>query len=163
VQFAVEASAQGEKRAADVEVIHARRPGHREVHRTRADSGSSGGIRSAPVFAVAAFVALYALATSLWTVPKALGFWYVGASLIAFMLFAHDKAAAERGRWRVKESTLQGLALLGGWPGAAIGQELLRHKRRKASFQWLFWTVVVLNVAGFLLLVSPFGRALIGR
>lgn len=32
---------------------------------------------------------------------------------------------------RTQESTLHGLSLLGGWPGALIAQQVLRHKSKK--------------------------------
>ncbi|MGH8315965.1 MAG: DUF1294 domain-containing protein [Steroidobacterales bacterium] len=63
------------------------------------------------------------------------------------LAYAADKGAAERRRWRTMESTLQTMALIGGWPGAWIAQQDLRHKARKASFQEAFWFVVVINIA----------------
>lgn len=77
---------------------------------------------------------------------------------LAFASYAQDKAAARRGQWRTPESTLQGLALLGGWPGALLAQHLLRHKSSKAGFQTVFRASVVLNVAavGALALWQPF-------
>jgi uncharacterized membrane protein YsdA (DUF1294 family) len=53
------------------------------------------------------------------------------------------------------------LGLIGGWPGAIVAQQLLRHKTSKASFRLAFWATVVLNIAAFLLLVSLQGRALL--
>jgi uncharacterized membrane protein YsdA (DUF1294 family) len=43
----------------------------------------------------------------------------------------------------VPERTLHLLALLGGWPGAILGQRHFRHKTRKVSFLFAFWAVVV--------------------
>jgi uncharacterized membrane protein YsdA (DUF1294 family) len=53
------------------------------------------------------------------------------------------------------------LGLIGGWPGAIVAQQLLRHKTSKRSFRIAFWVTVVLNIAVFVLLVSPRGRALL--
>lgn len=78
-----------------------------------------------------------------WVVPA----WYVLTSGITFVVYWFDKADAQRGRWRTPESTLQGLALIGGWPGAWMAQQTLRHKSRKASFQVAFWACVALNLA----------------
>jgi uncharacterized membrane protein YsdA (DUF1294 family) len=33
--------------------------------------------------------------------------------------------------------------LLGGWPGAFLAQRRLRHKCSKASYQFLFWIIVL--------------------
>ena len=72
---------------------------------------------------------------------------YLIASIITFLVYAHDKSAAKHNRWRTKESTLHSLALLGGWAGALLAQKVLRHKSSKASFQLVFWVTVVVNVA----------------
>lgn len=70
---------------------------------------------------------------------------YLGASLVAFVVYAWDKSAARNSQWRTKESTLHMIALLGGWPGALFAQKLLRHKSKKQSFQVVFWATVLLN------------------
>ena len=59
------------------------------------------------------------------------------ANLVAFSLFALDKARARAGGQRVPERTLLLAALFGGL-GAWLGQRLLRHKTRKQPFAaWL--------------------------
>ena len=72
---------------------------------------------------------------------------YCLLSLLTFGLYAIDKQAARRGRWRTRESTLHLLALCGGWPGAWLAQRWIRHKSRKAAFQLRFWLTVLLNCA----------------
>lgn len=67
-------------------------------------------------------------------------------SLLTFALYALDKAAAANQRRRVAERTLHLLTLAGGWPGALLGQRLLRHKTRKTSFQLIFWLCVAGNL-----------------
>ena len=59
------------------------------------------------------------------------------ANLVAFSLFALDKARARAGGRRIPERTLLLAALFGGL-GAWLGQRLLRHKTRKQPFAaWL--------------------------
>lgn len=70
---------------------------------------------------------------------------YLAASLLAFAVYAYDKSAASKRQWRTPESTLHLIALLGGWPGALVAQQQLRHKSKKASFLLVFWGTVVLN------------------
>jgi uncharacterized membrane protein YsdA (DUF1294 family) len=84
----------------------------------------------------------------------------MAASLLAFLAYALDKSAARRGAWRTSEGTLHMLAVVGGWPGALLAQQLLRHKSTKAEFRAVFWFTVVLNVTGFVVLCSPIGRPL---
>lgn len=85
--------------------------------------------------------------------------WYVAASVITFLMYAIDKSAARRGAWRTPERTLHLLALAGGWPGELLAQQLLRHKTSKAGFRVVFWTTVILNIAGFVWLYTPAYRA----
>ena len=68
---------------------------------------------------------------------------------------AADKTAARSGRWRVSERTLLNLGLIGGWPGAIIAQQVLRHKSKKTAFQRAFWVTVLVNVVAFVLLAPP--------
>jgi uncharacterized membrane protein YsdA (DUF1294 family) len=82
---------------------------------------------------------------------------YLSVSLLTFAVYAVDKSAARRGRWRTSEKALHLLALLGGWPGALAAQRLLRHKSRKRSFQAIFWLTVVANCALFIWLLAPAG------
>jgi uncharacterized membrane protein YsdA (DUF1294 family) len=72
---------------------------------------------------------------------------YLIASVLTFIVYANDKAAAMSGRWRTRERTLHLLSLAGGWPGALVAQRVLRHKGRKASFQIVFWLTVIVNCA----------------
>jgi uncharacterized membrane protein YsdA (DUF1294 family)/cold shock CspA family protein len=71
---------------------------------------------------------------------------YSTASLVSFVSYLSDKKKATSGSWRVPESTLHLLELVGGWPGALIAQQTLRHKTRKLSFQLTFWAIVLLHL-----------------
>lgn len=68
-------------------------------------------------------------------------------SAVCFAAYGSDKRRAATGRRRVPEQTLHILALLGGWPGALLGQRQFRHKTKKPSFLIVFWCVAVLHVA----------------
>ena len=57
-----------------------------------------------------------------------------------------DVPKAERGAWRVQESTLLLLALIGGTPGAYAGRQLFRHKTRKQPFSSQLFSIAVLQV-----------------
>ena len=65
-------------------------------------------------------------------------------SAITYGMYAHDKSRAVSSGWRVPESSLHLAELLGGWPGAFIAQRSLRHKCSKASYQIVFWSIVIL-------------------
>ena len=89
--------------------------------------------------------------------PPAIFVVYLILSLITYVTYALDKAAARKGDWRTKESTLHALALIGGWPGALIAQQKLRHKSKKPSFRVVFWLTVVLNCGVFAWSLTPGG------
>ena len=92
----------------------------------------------------------------------ALLFWgFAGMSSVAFILYGLDKWAAIREAQRTPETTLQICALLGGWPGALLAQQVFRHKSSKRSFQISFWFTVVLNCGVLGFLESPTGAALV--
>jgi len=95
------------------------------------------------------FLILYAYAALALAVPAAVGAAYALASLACFALYAHDKAAARRGDRRTPERHLLLLGLAGGWPGALLAQQWLRHKTVKRPFRQLFWLTVAVNVTGF--------------
>lgn len=77
-------------------------------------------------------------------------------NLVVFGVYAFDKAAARNGDWRVRESTLLWLALLGGGIGAFLGQRVLRHKTRKPPFHVVLPALFVLQVfLGLAMLLAP--------
>lgn len=82
---------------------------------------------------------------------------YLVASLLTFVMYAVDKSAARKGTWRTQESTLHLLSLAGGWPGALVAQQKLRHKSSKQAFRSVFWVTVLVNCGAFMWLLSPTG------
>ena len=72
---------------------------------------------------------------------------YGCTSIISYVLYALDKSAAIGQRRRIAERTLLLWGLCGGWPGAWLAQQTLRHKTRKLPFVLLFWLSVILNLA----------------
>jgi len=50
------------------------------------------------------------------------------------MVMAHDKAAAKRKDWRIRESTLLIIAALGGSIGMLYAMHRLRHKTKHTKF-----------------------------
>ncbi len=76
--------------------------------------------------------------------PLVLGI-YLAASLVCYAVYALDKSAARKRQSRVPERALHLLALAGGWPGALLAQQRLRHKTQKLAFLVPFWGTVALN------------------
>lgn len=82
---------------------------------------------------------------------------YFGASVISFITYAIDKSKAKRNAWRIKESNLHLLSLLGGWPGAGLAQQWLRHKSSKKEFRLFYWLTVLVNVLAVIGIHSQVG------
>lgn len=111
---------------------------------------------------IAAFAALYIGVWVEWPFPAWVHVLYVATSLITFVVYAVDKRAAAMGRRRVSENSLHLLAFAGGWPGAIIAQQMLRHKTAKRSFRRVFWLTVATNVIGFVAFATPAVFTLVG-
>jgi uncharacterized membrane protein YsdA (DUF1294 family)/cold shock CspA family protein len=154
VSFEIEIGKDGRKRARNVEAMRVARRA-RGVGR---DSPAQWG--TATLFAIPIFLALFVVVGVLWRPPLVIAGVYAGASAITFVVYALDKRAAGTGAWRTQESTLHALSLVGGWPGALLAQQFLRHKTTKAGFRAVFWVTVAVNVIAFVALCSPMGRAL---
>lgn len=117
----------------------------------------------ASLFLIPAFLLLMVVVSVLWQAPYGWFLLYLTVSLVTFALYAIDKQQAQTGAMRVPEPRLHLLAVVGGWPGALLAQQFLRHKSVKASFRRVFWVTVVLNVVFFLVLTSPVGRPWVAR
>lgn len=83
--------------------------------------------------------------------PRVVPVLYGALSLALFIVYGLDKWAAKRGSARVAETSLHLIALMGGWPGALVGQQLFRHKTAKPGFLRLSWAMTALNIALLLL------------
>lgn len=73
-----------------------------------------------------------------WTLPASFAL-----NVLTFWMYRVDKRAAQTRQWRTPESTLQLLALAGGWPGAWLAQRVLRHKSSKLAFRFVYWLMVL--------------------
>lgn len=72
--------------------------------------------------------------------------WFLHANLLTLIIYGADKMAARKAWRRVPESTLLVFGIVGGWPGAIVGQQLFRHKTQKQPFKTYFIISVILNV-----------------
>lgn len=112
-----------------------------------------------PLLAAGALLLLIGIAVVLGELPFVVLALYLVASSATFIAYALDKSAARHERRRISENTLHLLAVIGGWPGALLAQQLLRHKSSKESFRALFWVTVALNCCVLLWMLSASGAA----
>lgn len=71
----------------------------------------------------------------------------IAVNLTSFALYGLDKLKAKKGLWRIRESTLLLVALLGGSLGALLGMEVFRHKTKHWQFKVLVPVFLVLHIA----------------
>ena len=109
-----------------------------------ASRASARGI-ALPLAAATLFFALLISLVVLDQLPVMLLASYGLFSAVAFLLYRADKSAAEQGRWRTPESTLDTIDLIGGWPGALVARRVFRHKAIKQPFRTIYWVTVIAN------------------
>lgn len=83
---------------------------------------------------------------------------YFTISILTFIFYVRDKSAALNKNWRTSESTLHLLSLVGGWPGALIAQQNLRHKSSKQSFKNIFYITMFINIGILIYFLTPKGH-----
>ena len=115
--------------------------------------------RSYPLLVMLIFFGLTAGSATLGKLPPLVPMLYIFMSLLTYLLYFLDKSAARNGSWRTRESTLHLMSLLGGWPGALLAQQRLRHKTRKQPFRFIFWFTVLGNLGALIWLHSAEGSA----
>ena len=65
---------------------------------------------------------------------RALIIYLIAINILTFLIFGIDKRKARKGKWRIPEATLIGLAVAGGSIGALLGMYLFRHKTQHKKF-----------------------------
>ena len=65
----------------------------------------------------------------------------------AYFIMLADKQKARKKKWRIPESTLITLALLGGSPGILAGMYAFRHKTRHIKFTLGVPLILVLQIS----------------
>jgi uncharacterized membrane protein YsdA (DUF1294 family)/cold shock CspA family protein len=138
--FKVETGRNGRKSAYSVQYSVK----NRSVQRQRLESSAEWTFLR--VLVIPCFMAIYAWVVWRWGFSPPVLLAYLSLSTVTFLFYAVDKSAAVSGRWRTPENTLHLLSLAGGWPGALLAQQLLRHKTSKESFVAVS---VAMNTCGF--------------
>ena len=146
VTYSVSTDARGRPRAEKAAISGARKT---------AGPGRSPDVL--PHAIAAGFLLIVSAAALASAIPMPVLYIYLIISAATFTAYALDKSAARRGTWRTSESTLHVLSLAGGWPGALVAQNSLRHKSRKQPFRAIYWVTVGLNCAAFTWLFTPGG------
>ena len=77
-------------------------------------------------------------------------------NLIGFAIMGLDKRRAVKKLWRIPESTLFIIALIGGSIGSIIGMKIFHHKTRHRYFVYGMPAILLLQIAAVIVLIySP--------
>ena len=68
-------------------------------------------------------------------------------NLLAFILYGFDKYKAKHNRWRIPETVLLWLAVLGGSPAALVAMHLFHHKTLHKKFRYGVPAILLLQLA----------------
>ena len=82
--------------------------------------------------------------------------WLLLINVLTLATYGADKMAARRAMRRVPEATLLVFGLIGGWPGAIIGQQLFRHKTQKQPFKTYFIVSVIVSISAMVAVYQLF-------
>ena len=74
-------------------------------------------------------------------------YYLMGINAIAFVIYGIDKFKAKKGKWRIPESTLLLLAIIGGSIGAWFGIKVWHHKTLHKKFKYGIPLIVIAQIA----------------
>ena len=73
-------------------------------------------------------------------------YYLVAINIVAFFVYGIDKLKAKRNRWRIPESTLLLLAVIGGSVGALLGMKVWHHKTMHKKFTYGIPLIIVVQI-----------------
>lgn len=68
-------------------------------------------------------------------------------NVVTFFMFGVDKLKAKKSMWRIRETALLGLAILGGSIGAWLGMKVWHHKTLHKKFKYGIPAIIILQLA----------------
>jgi len=83
------------------------------------------------------------------TFTNILGWYLLIINFVAFYLYWDDKRRAKKDKWRIKESTLLLISLVGGSFGSLVSMHVFRHKTQHWKFKILVPVFFILHAALF--------------
>ena len=149
VDFSLQTTRKGD-RAVDVRPGRVRRPPKIKKTKKTKKPSPKRSLKARFLWMAAAITSIVGLGA--WAVFELPLLWcyLLGINASTFFLYAYDKGASVSAQLRVPERVLHLLGFLGGTPAAFLGQQVLRHKTRKSSFQLWFVTSAALQVGLYL-------------
>ena len=74
-------------------------------------------------------------------------YYLIAINVITFLTYGFDKFKAKKGKWRIPESTLLLLPIIGGSIGAWFGIKVWHHKTLHKKFKYGIPLIVIAQIA----------------
>ena len=74
-------------------------------------------------------------------------YYLIAINIITFFIYGIDKLKAKKGKWRIPESTLLLLAIIGGSIGAWFGIKVWHHNTLHKKFKYGIPLIVIAQIA----------------
>ena len=68
-------------------------------------------------------------------------------NVVTFFMYGIDKWKAKKSKWRIRETALLGLAVLGGSIGAWLGMKVWHHKTQHKKFRYGVPAIIIIQLA----------------
>lgn len=78
---------------------------------------------------------------------EAIGLYAIIINAFTFFIYGIDKLKAKKGKWRIPEASLMGLAVIGGSIGAYLGIKVWHHKTLHKKFKYGIPIILLLQLA----------------
>ena len=76
----------------------------------------------------------------------------LAVNAVGFAVMLYDKYLAKNNLWRIPETTLFGIAAVGGSVGCLVGMYMARHKTKHLSFTLGIPAILIAQVAVYFIL-----------
>ena len=77
---------------------------------------------------------------------EALLYYLIAINIVTFLVYGIDKWKAKQGSWRISETTLLILAVIGGSIGALLGMKVWRHKTQHKKFKYGLPLILIIQI-----------------
>ena len=81
------------------------------------------------------------------TLHSCLAYYLLGINAVTFIVYGIDKYKAKKAKWRIPETMLLLLAVLGGSIGAWMGMKVWHHKTMHKKFKYGIPAILLIQIA----------------
>ena len=81
------------------------------------------------------------------TLYSYLAYYLLAINAVAFIMYGIDKYKAKKAKWRIPETTLLLLAVLGGSIGTWMGMKVWHHKTMHKKFKYAIPAILLIQIA----------------